>query len=169
MDQDATWYGGKPRPRRHCVWGHIAPPTERGTAAATFRPISIAGKRSPISATAELLLDFIHEYSPNRILQISLQLKLFNSLNFRVYFLSEHEVTHWIFLIFTNNMSNFAQLFVSSSNGSVVNANEYQLPTRYLNRVFKMSTSCSNTIEVMPVASEYAFRLRYSVYHSSKR
>jgi len=66
-------------------------------------------------------------------------------------------------------MSNFAQLFVSSSNGSVVNANEYQLPTRYLNRVFKMSTSCSNTIEVMPVASEYAFRLRYSVYHSSKR
>ena len=23
MDQDATWYGGRPRPRRHCVrWGH---------------------------------------------------------------------------------------------------------------------------------------------------
>jgi len=22
MDQDATWYGGKPRPRRHCIrWG----------------------------------------------------------------------------------------------------------------------------------------------------
>jgi len=22
MDQDATWYGGRPRPRRHCVrWG----------------------------------------------------------------------------------------------------------------------------------------------------
>jgi len=34
MDQDATWYGGRPRPRRHCVrWGpsphgkgHSSPP-----------------------------------------------------------------------------------------------------------------------------------------------
>ena len=34
--------------------GDIAPP-ERGTAAPTFRPTSIAAKRSPISATAELL------------------------------------------------------------------------------------------------------------------
>ena len=44
------------------VPGHIvldgdpAPPTERGTAAATFRPISTEAKRSPISATAEHLL-----------------------------------------------------------------------------------------------------------------
>ena len=33
-------------------------PTERGTAAPTFRPMSIVAKRSPISATAELL--FLH-------------------------------------------------------------------------------------------------------------
>jgi len=27
MDQDATWYGGRPRPRRHCVrWGPSSPP-----------------------------------------------------------------------------------------------------------------------------------------------
>jgi len=27
MDQDATWYGGKPRPRRRCVrWGRSSPP-----------------------------------------------------------------------------------------------------------------------------------------------
>jgi len=32
------------------------PPIERGTAAPTFRPISIVVKRSPISATTELLL-----------------------------------------------------------------------------------------------------------------
>ena len=34
-----------------------APPPQkkRGTAAPTFRPMSIAAKRSPISATAELL------------------------------------------------------------------------------------------------------------------
>jgi len=35
MDQDATWYGGRPRPRWHCErWVHT--PTERATAAPTF-------------------------------------------------------------------------------------------------------------------------------------
>ena len=34
----------------------LAPPMERGTAAPTFRLMSIVAKRSPISATAELLL-----------------------------------------------------------------------------------------------------------------
>jgi len=34
--------------------GDPAAPTERGTAAPTFRPMSIMAKRSPISATAEL-------------------------------------------------------------------------------------------------------------------
>jgi len=36
MDQDATWYIGKPRPRHHCVrWGPSFP-TERGTAPPYF-------------------------------------------------------------------------------------------------------------------------------------
>jgi len=44
IDQDATWYGGRPRPRWHCVrWGP-APPLKRDTAP-TFRPISIVAKR----------------------------------------------------------------------------------------------------------------------------
>ena len=31
MDQDATWYGGRPRPRPHCArWGPSSPPQERG-------------------------------------------------------------------------------------------------------------------------------------------
>ena len=56
MDQDATWYGGRPRPRPHYVrWGPIAPP-DGGTAALCFRPMSIVAKRSPVSATAERLL-----------------------------------------------------------------------------------------------------------------
>jgi len=38
--------------------GDLAPPTERGTSAITFRPMSIVAKRSPISATAELLLRY---------------------------------------------------------------------------------------------------------------
>jgi len=38
--------------------GDPAAPTERGSAAPIFRPMSIVPKRSPISATAELLLNF---------------------------------------------------------------------------------------------------------------
>jgi len=36
MDQDTTWYGGRPRPRGHCLrWGPSSP-TERNTAAPHF-------------------------------------------------------------------------------------------------------------------------------------
>ena len=46
MDQHATWYGSRPRPRRHCVrWGPSYP--KRGTAAPTFRPMSIVARLSP--------------------------------------------------------------------------------------------------------------------------
>ena len=39
MDQDATWYRGRPRPRPHCVrWGPSSPAPERGTATPTFGP-----------------------------------------------------------------------------------------------------------------------------------
>jgi len=32
MHQDTTWYGGRPRPRRHCVrWGPVPPLPKRGT------------------------------------------------------------------------------------------------------------------------------------------
>jgi len=53
MDQDATWYGGRPRPRPHCArCGPISP--KRDTAPRpSFRPMSIVAKRSTISANAE--------------------------------------------------------------------------------------------------------------------
>ena len=55
MDQDATWYGGRPQPRIYCIrWGPSSP-TERGTALTAFRPMSIMAKWSIISATAEFL------------------------------------------------------------------------------------------------------------------
>jgi len=56
MDQDATWYGDRTRSRRHCVRLGPSPP-EKGTTALpfTFWPMSTVVKRSPISATAELL------------------------------------------------------------------------------------------------------------------
>ena len=44
MDQDTTWYRGRPQPRRHCArWGPSSP-TERGTAAPTFWPMSTVAK-----------------------------------------------------------------------------------------------------------------------------
>jgi len=37
MDQDATWYGGKPRPRRRCVrWGRSSPQKNKNGAAPQF-------------------------------------------------------------------------------------------------------------------------------------
>jgi len=55
MDQDATWYEGRHRPRPHCVtWGSSFP-HNWGTAP-NFRPcMSIVAKRSPISGAAEQL------------------------------------------------------------------------------------------------------------------
>jgi len=43
MDQDATWYGGRPRPKGHCAtWGPSSP--QKGTTP-NFRPMSIVAKR----------------------------------------------------------------------------------------------------------------------------
>jgi len=37
MDQDATWYGCRPQPRRHCVrWGPSSPLAKRGHSTPTF-------------------------------------------------------------------------------------------------------------------------------------
>jgi len=42
MDQDATCYGGRPRPRRLCVrWGHRSPLQKGGRALPKFRPMFI--------------------------------------------------------------------------------------------------------------------------------
>jgi len=44
-------------PDHSALYGDPALPTERGTAAPTFWPMSIVAKRSPISATAVILLN----------------------------------------------------------------------------------------------------------------
>jgi len=77
-----TWYGGRPRPRRHRVrWG---PSSQWKGAQQTpsFRPTSISAKRSLISATTELV-------SLYRACHIH-RLRLFNtfSLLFRIFTLS---------------------------------------------------------------------------------
>ena len=46
MDQDATWQGGRPQPKRHCVgWGLSSPFPKRGRSLPNFRPMSIAARR----------------------------------------------------------------------------------------------------------------------------
>ena len=70
MDQGATWYRGRSRPRRRCVgWGPSSR-TERGTAAPTFWSMSFVAKQSPISATAELVADWMplcHSCRPSTV------------------------------------------------------------------------------------------------------
>jgi len=45
--QDANWYGGGPRPKRHHVrWGPSSPLSQKGEQSpSSFRPISIVAKR----------------------------------------------------------------------------------------------------------------------------
>jgi len=76
IDQDATWCRGGPRPTRHCIrWGpssnngkghtHTHTPNGKGHSSPHFlaHVYLIVVKRSPISATAELLLLFVfHAY-----------------------------------------------------------------------------------------------------------
>jgi len=57
MDEDATWYGGKPRPRPHCIRrGPQTPssPRKGHSSRPLFGPC-LLWPRSPISTTAELL------------------------------------------------------------------------------------------------------------------
>ena len=40
MDQDATWYVGRPRPKRHCVgWGSSSPFPKKGTEPPILGPL----------------------------------------------------------------------------------------------------------------------------------
>jgi len=54
MDQDATWYGGRPRLRRHCVRRGASSP-RKGAQQLPHFSVSFTLARWPISATAELL------------------------------------------------------------------------------------------------------------------
>jgi len=55
MDQDATWYGGRPRPMQHCVrCGPRYPQKRAHPPLPNFGPC-LLWPRSPMSATAELL------------------------------------------------------------------------------------------------------------------
>ena len=54
MDQDATWYGGRPRPRPHCIRRGPSSPLKGQSIPSLFCPC-LLWPWSPISATAGLL------------------------------------------------------------------------------------------------------------------
>ena len=54
MDEDATWYGSRPRPRPHCV--RQGPSFPAGHNSSPLFGPCLLWPRSPISATAELVL-----------------------------------------------------------------------------------------------------------------
>jgi len=61
MDQDETWHGGRPWPGQIELDGDSAPtlPAKGAQQLPSFRSMSIVAKRSPVSATTELLCMFI--------------------------------------------------------------------------------------------------------------
>jgi len=60
MDQDATWYGGRPRPGDNVLYSDPAPPHEmRHSSPSHFSAHVYCRKRSPISITAELLYNAV--------------------------------------------------------------------------------------------------------------
>ena len=62
IDQNATWYGGKPRLRRRCVRRGPSSPAKVAQQPPLFGPC-LLWPRSPISATAELLLQSLAQIS----------------------------------------------------------------------------------------------------------
>jgi len=71
----------------------------------------------------------------NSLLNFKVHLKKW-TLKFKLLYLSERAVTSWIF---SNNESNFVQFLRQQFKRFT---DECQLPSQYLNWVFKMSTSC---------------------------
>ena len=57
MDQDATWYGGRPRPHRHCVRFELSSAPTRGTPAS---PIFGSCLLWPNGRSSQLLLSSCH-------------------------------------------------------------------------------------------------------------
>jgi len=55
MDRDATWYEGRPRPRRHCVRWRPSSPPQKGGSAPHFRP-NFTARRSYASAVLGVVI-----------------------------------------------------------------------------------------------------------------
>ena len=64
MDQDATWCGGRPRPRPHCVRWDPACSRKGAQQYPRCWPISIVAKRYPTPAAAELYFTEVSDLNP---------------------------------------------------------------------------------------------------------
>ena len=63
MDEDATWYEGKPKPRRHCVrWGHSPPAPAKGGWHSRLFSVSVCGGQTvALSAAAEHFFSILND------------------------------------------------------------------------------------------------------------
>jgi len=76
LDQDAAWYGGRPRPRPHCVKWEPSFRPKKGAQPPNFRPICIVAKRSPLSATAEHLFQHLASGCEFKVLRMAVTMVL---------------------------------------------------------------------------------------------
>jgi len=66
MDEDATWYGSRPRPRPHCVRRGLSSPCERGTAAPHFSARVYCDHGRPSQLLLSSCLIYISVFCPVR-------------------------------------------------------------------------------------------------------
>jgi len=66
MDEDATWYGSRPRPRSHCVRRGLSSPCERGTAAPLFSAHVYCGHGRPSQLLLSSCLTYFWFFCPVR-------------------------------------------------------------------------------------------------------
>jgi len=102
MDEDAAWYGSRPRPRPHIVLDRVpAPAKGPQQPPPSFRPRCRLWPRSPISATAELLLivltDFDVDFDYSKSTQCLVMAALWNKASHYIFI---HPVVSFFYLSF---------------------------------------------------------------------
>ena len=65
MDQDATWYGSRPQPKRHYVRLGSSSPPQKGAEPSNFQPMSIVVKR--LDGSCKMPLGTEVDLSPGHI------------------------------------------------------------------------------------------------------
>jgi len=100
MDEDATWYGSRPRPRPHCIrWGPSSP-RKGHSSPPSFWPMSIVASVADLSYCWALVVlpSALYPFSPF----LWVPLKLFKD-NLTLRCLHSLQITSFSFAVDTNN------------------------------------------------------------------
>jgi len=101
MDQDAIWYGGRPRPRRHCVrWGPSSP-TERGTATAShFSALVYCGQTVAHLSYCWALVDIPNIVEHRSVIRVHNPTALSNTTSVVVWVVEHYWYRLWLLVRF---------------------------------------------------------------------